>query len=515
MAPLRRAAVALLGTALLVGPLAACGTRLPDSAFAQAQRQALGGGSGGTGAGGGIGGRGGGAGTSKAGSGGGGSLTGPGSGHGGSQGGGAGGGGGGAGGSGAGGGSGATSAKGNTASAPGVTARTITIGNISSRTNPFDPRAFVGPLYGLEAFVRYVNAHGGIHGRQLVLKTCDDQGQGNDDVNCVQQLVGTDHVFALVGNAILDYQGAPQVNSAGVPDIGSQPIDTPYDEYPHLWDLYGETYPRNGHEIGLHGKLYGGTEVYRYFKVRDRQVPLKAGVVDYNQADSERFAQSIVNGLKAEGYQVTEKTVNFALPDFDSVAIAFKNAGVKYVYDTIDREGNVRLCTALQDNNVPFFAKVVTTQSWEQSINSDYSGAKSCANRLWTYGNTRNYEDTQYPPVAAFRRQMSADGTSSADQLSEWALEGWAGAQWFADAAGSCGAKLTRGCVEAYMNRRQSYTGHGLLTPRHFAEQNFQRPTIRNCINMAHWSVAKNSWITATPNMDSDCFEVHNLPYSP
>src|SRR6201999_1595243 len=104
---------------------------------------------------------------------------------------------------------------------------------------------------------------------------------------------------------------------------------------------------------------------YRYFKVHYPKVPLKAGVVEYNQADSERFGQNIVNGLKAEGYQVTEKTVNFALPDFDSAAIAFKNAGDKYIYDTIDREGNVRLCQALVNNDVPFFAKVVTTQSWE------------------------------------------------------------------------------------------------------------------------------------------------------
>ena len=28
--------------------------------------------------------------------------------------------------------------------------------------------------------------------------------------------------------------------------------------------------------------------------------------------------------------------------------------------------------------------------------------------------------------------------------LSDWALEGWAGGQWFADAAASCGAALTR-----------------------------------------------------------------------
>src|SRR3954466_6655500 len=57
------------------------------------------------------------------------------------------------GGGGSGGSGGSGDGKPNTASDVGVTASTITIGNIVSKTNPFDPRAFVGPSYGIEAFV--------------------------------------------------------------------------------------------------------------------------------------------------------------------------------------------------------------------------------------------------------------------------------------------------------------------------------------------------------------------------
>jgi branched-chain amino acid transport system substrate-binding protein len=400
----------------------------------------------------------------------------------------------------------------NTASATGVTPTTITIGEIVSRTNPFDPRAFVGPSYGLQAFVRYTNAHGGIHGRQLILKTCDDQGSGPEDQTCAHTLIDSDHVFALVSNATLNYAGASYVNSKAVPDIGGQPIDNAYNTYHHLYDIYGEAYPRNG-QTGVNGKLYGGTEVYRYFKTAFPKVPLKAGVVEYNQSDSERFGNSIAQGLRLEGYSVLVKVVNFALPDFDSVAIAFKNAGIRYVYDTIDRGGNVRLCGALDDNNVSITAKVLTTQSWEQSINSDYSSAPKCRNELWVTGNTRNYEDTKYPQVAAFRQQMSADGTGGSTQLSEWALEGWAGGLWFSDAAASCGANLTRGCVEKYMNRKQMYTGHGLLTPRNFTDERSQPSTVHDCLNVARWVSSRGSWVTQVPDMDKNCFNVHNFSY--
>jgi branched-chain amino acid transport system substrate-binding protein len=492
-----------LSTALA---LTACGTRLPDKAFAP-QVQVVGGSSTGPGGSAPVGGASGGPqptgtpGRSVGGGPQGSATTGSGRGHGGS---------GSTPGSGAGGAS--PGGAGNTASAVGVTPTTITIGQIVSRTNPFDPSAFVGPMYGLEAFVRYTNAHGGIHGRQLVLKTCDDQGSGPENETCAHTLVDSDHVFALVSNAALDYAGASYVNSQNVPDIGGQPIDNAYNTYRNLFDIYGEQYPRNG-QPGYNGKLYAGTEVYHYFKEKFPHVPLKAGVVEYNESDSERFGNSIAEGLKLEGYSVDVKVVNFALPDFDSVAIAFKHEGVRYVYDTIDSGGNVRLCDALDDNNVPITAKVLTTQSWDQSVGSAYASAPKCRDELWVTSNTRNYEDTQYPQVAEFRQQMSADGDGGAGQLSEWALEGWAGGLWFSDAANSCGATLTRSCVEKYMNRKTMYDGHGLLTPRNFVPERAQPAEVRNCLNVARWVNARNSWVTQVPNMDTNCARVHNFAY--
>ncbi|HEU5033498.1 MAG TPA: ABC transporter substrate-binding protein [Mycobacteriales bacterium] len=500
----RRVRWVMAGTAVALGALSACGTRLPDSDFVQAGAPPAGAGApaasapapgagpapGGTplapagpgsATGRGPSGTGGGAGSAGTGTG---ART----------------------------GSGPTPA-GNTASDTGVTATTITIGNIVSKTNPFDPRAFVGPAYGIQAFVHWVNAHGGVHGRQIILRTCDDQGSGDGNVNCVHQLIDHDHVFALVSNGILDYAGASYVNSKGVPDIGSQPIDNAYYQYPHLWDIYGEEYPRDGKQVGFHGELLGGTEVYRYFKTKFPKVPRSAGVVVYNQAASQRFGSSIVNGLKHEGYKVDEKVVNFALPDYDSVAIDFKNKGVQFIYDVIDREGNVRLCKALDDNGVDFTAKVLTPQSWDQAVGQDYSASPRCRSKLWATGNTRNFEDTQYPEVRAFRQQMAADGHGGTEQVSEWALEGWAGGQWFADAAGSCGGNLTRRCVEQFMNSGKDYDAHGLLTPRHFAELHSPPHTRRNCINVVRWVQSRNGWVTQVPDMDRNCFRVPLIGY--
>ena len=108
---------------------------------------------------------------------------------------------------------------------------------------------------------------------------------------------------------------------------------------------------------------------------------------------------------------------------------------------------------------------------------------------------------------------MSAAGYGGADQLSEWALEGWAGAQWFDDAATSCGAALTRVCVEKYMNRSTNYEGHGLLTPRNFVVRDPEPATKRNCLNVVRWVSSRDAWVTQVPNMDTNCAVVKYLGY--
>ena len=400
----------------------------------------------------------------------------------------------------------------------GVTGDTIKVGNIVSRTNPFDAQAFVGPYYGAKAFFDALNARGGVNGRRIVFDSCDDSGSSIANLRCVHRLIDTDRVFAMVSNAILTYSGADYVNGRGVPDIGSQPIDNAYTRYHHLWDIYGESYPRNG-TVGYDGVLSGGTEVYRWFKVRFPSVPRRAGVVYYNQASSQKFGAYVAKGLRAEGYSVVEAQINFALPDYDSAVIRMSHAGVRYVFDALDRQGNERLCLAMDGNRLRVTAKVTTTQGWTASIRDDYSASPRCRNSLFATGNTLNYDDTQRPQVAAFRKAMTDEGWDTPSAMSEWALEGWAGAQWFTDAVASCGGDVTRSCVESYLARPQDYDGHGLLTPRRFTTGTRPGTSSRNCLNVVRWQDSaqggRGGWVDQVPDMDRNCFTVPTVTYRP
>lgn len=322
----------------------------------------------------------------------------------------------------------------------------IRVGIITSATSPVGGSAFTGPRDGAKAYFDRLNARGGIGGRPVEVRLCDDGGSGVGNNECVHRLVDEDKVVALVATTALDYAGAPRVSHARVPDIGGQPIGPAYDTYPYLYGIYGSLAPRAG-TPGWGGELYGGTEVYRYFK--REQGARTAAVVSYNQSASAAYARLVAQGLKAEGYKVVAEQVDFALPNFRAVAADLKEQGADLVFDALDTHGNAQLCEAMDAVGASVIAKVTNVQNWTSAVASDYKDSPRCRNALWATGASRNYSDTGDAAVREFR-----DATKGLKTNSQWQLEGWAAAMWFSDAAESCASTgVTRACVDRFMNR--------------------------------------------------------------
>ncbi|NEB02138.1 ABC transporter substrate-binding protein [Streptomyces sp. SID13726] len=387
---------------------------------------------------------------------------------------------------------------------PAPDATPVRVGIITSATSPVGGSAFTGPRDGAKAYFERLNARGGLAGRRIEVRECDDGGSGVGNNTCVHRLIDEDKVVALVATTALDYAGAARVSHARVPDIGGQPIGAAYDTWPHLYGIYGSLAPRDG-TTGWDGKQYGGTEVYRYFK-REHGART-AAVVSYNQAASAAYARLVEQGLKAEGYKVVTEQVDFALPNFRAVAADLKEQGADLVFDAVDGHGNARLCEAMDAAGVEVTAKVTNVQNWTSTVPDDYKDAPRCRNALWATGSSRNFEDTGNAAVREFR-----DATNGLRTHSQWQLEGWAAAMWFTDAAKSCaGQGITRACVDAYMNRSRGYTAGGLLVPvafEHLAEPPASR---RTCLSVARWEDGRG-WVSQG-DMDRTCFDVPQLPY--
>jgi branched-chain amino acid transport system substrate-binding protein len=403
----------------------------------------------------------------------------------------------------------------NKASDIGVTPTSIKIGMIDSVASLLGPDTFSGPMYGAQAFFKALNAKGGVNGRTIDVVPCDDQGTGGNNVTCAHKLIDEDKVFAFAGNSAYQYDGASYVSAKGVPDIGGEPISNAYDRYPRLYSIYGSDYPRDG-SIGWQGKLYSSTEAEHYAKtVLGAHV---AGLVTYNQVDSARYGAYEAEALRAEGFTVVTEQLDLFLADFNSAALDMKAHGVDVVFDTIDTTGNARLCKAIDNVQMPIKAKMTTVQSWDATVGTTYKDAPRCRNLLYATSSDANYEDTNIPAVADFRAAMAKYFPDREDKLSEWEVDGWASAQWLTDAVASCGADVTRKCVEQFMNSGQPYDAHGIITPATF-DVKAPTGTTHACFNVARWQDSahggRGGWVTQVPDMDKNCYDVPQVAYSP
>jgi ABC-type branched-subunit amino acid transport system substrate-binding protein len=228
------------------------------------------------------------------------------------------------------GGSGSSSSKKLTASAPGITASTITIGSHQPLTGVAAPGySEIAPASN--AYFQYVNAHGGIYGRKIVYKYLNDQYDPTNTATVVHQLVLQDNVFA-----IFDGLGTPThlavvkyLNSSKVPDVfvasgcecWNEPSTQPYTTG---WQI---DYVREGKILGNYVKQhYKGKKIGYFYqddefgqdgvKGLDYEIP-KSQVVarkSYNPAVTNVAPQ--VTALKAAGAQVV---VSFSVPAFTAL----------------------------------------------------------------------------------------------------------------------------------------------------------------------------------------------------
>ena len=107
-----------------------------------------------------------------------------------------------------------------TASAPGITATQVTVGGHFPLTGPAAPGYSEIPQ-AIDAYFKYVNANGGVHGRKLKMITRDDGYNPTNTVKVTKQLVLQDKVFAILGGLgtpthtkVVDF-----LNASRVPDL--------------------------------------------------------------------------------------------------------------------------------------------------------------------------------------------------------------------------------------------------------------------------------------------------------
>ena len=145
-------------------------------------------------------------------------------------------------------------ASGATRTDPGVTPTSVLLGGTAALSGA--ESAYYAPVAkGAQAYFAYVNAHGGVNGRQIDYKVVDDAYDPAQTVQATRQLVQQDGVFAIFNSIGTEHMIAvrPFLNQLKVPQLfvgtGDRTILSGRAKYPwtmgFLPSFYGE------------GKLYG------------------------------------------------------------------------------------------------------------------------------------------------------------------------------------------------------------------------------------------------------------------
>ncbi|MGB6583696.1 MAG: ABC transporter substrate-binding protein [Streptosporangiaceae bacterium] len=217
-----------------------------------------------------------------------------------------------------------------TASAPGITPTTITIGSHQPLTGPAAPGySEIAPASA--AYFAYVNAHGGVYGRKIIYKYLNDAYDPTTTASVVRQLVLQDNVYALFNGlgtpthlAVVSF-----LNSEKVPDVfvasGCECWNQPT-TYPQTfgWQI---DYVREGKILGQYVKQhFAGKKVAFFYqddefgmdgvKGLDDEIPASMVVSKQSYVDTNVNIAPQVAALRASGAQVV---VAFSIPAFTAL----------------------------------------------------------------------------------------------------------------------------------------------------------------------------------------------------
>jgi len=228
-----------------------------------------------------------------------------------------------------------------TASAPGITATTITVGSHQPLTGPAAPGySEIAPASA--AYFAYVNAHGGVYGRKVMYKYLDDAYNPATTASVVRQLVLQDNVYALFNGlgtpthlaavSFLNSQKVPDVFVASGCDCWNQPST-----YPETFG-YQLDYIREGKILGHYVATHFAGQKIAYFyqddefgmdgvKGLDAEIPHSMVVSRQTYVPTNVNIGPQVAALRASGAQ---EVVAFSIPAFTAL---LKLYGLKVGYN--------------------------------------------------------------------------------------------------------------------------------------------------------------------------------------
>lgn len=329
---------------------------------------------------------------------------------------------------------------------PGVTADTIRVGGVVSKTNLLNG-PYASAFDGVKAYFDMVNSEGGIYDRklELVSERDDQMGQNQEQV---EALLAQDNVFAVAPIAtIFSFSGSKALVDANVPTFGWN-INAEYTGHPNLFGSNA-------------GALCLGCVGSQQPFVAKQLGKKKIGVLAYNVANSADCADGIQKSF--DKYPTADvvffsKSLAFGQTDFSVEVGQMKDKGVDFVLTCIDNTGALNLAKEMRKQDL----KAI------QYLPNGYDADLIAANKEFFQNDIVGVQwasfQTRPKPagLALFDKWMDKAGYDK----NEIAMNGWISADMLYQGLKGAGPDFTRQKVIDAVNKLTAYTADGILPPR-------------------------------------------------
>ena len=329
----------------------------------------------------------------------------------------------------------------------GVTASQIDLGNVATVGGPV-PGLFQGAYSGALAYASYVNSLGGIYGRRLVLHTADDQLQAAQNKAAIDSQIPK--VLAFLGSfSVVDDAGAPDMQAAGVPDVGEgltqtrlrTPTNFSVAPIGSGWAIGSLAYFQQHYGPAVTGKLA--------FLIED--VPAAIGVANQEQAALTHLGYKIAYSRKVEATET----------NFQGDVRNMQQAGIKMLIFQGEVTTLARMASAMHDASfsIPLadWGAPAYDQTFIQLSNGGAEGA-ILNQQLAMYGG----EDAgAVPEVALFNTWLKRVAPGETPDL--YAAYGWASGALLTKALIAAGPRVTRKGLLAALGTIHAFDDNGMF----------------------------------------------------
>jgi branched-chain amino acid transport system substrate-binding protein len=338
--------------------------------------------------------------------------------------------------------------------APGITAKSVTVGSISDISSPV-PGLFAGAKTGTEAYFAYINSQGGVNGRKLILNGMDSAFSPGTVTNETQSIAKSD--FAIVGGfSLLDNAEQPIVDANKLPMVTETLNPATFND-PNVYSAVPMV--NNG---GIEGP-------YKWLKSKYPSAASALGLIGDNATASVVAVENTDRALtQSLGYKwLYSRDATFTETTFLPDIIKMKNAGVRLVFEPTVT-GNLVNTIAQEMKQEDLNAILVSgTNAYEKDFAPGSAGNGTLVEGV--YALYRGEDAKAVPAVATFDKWVRKIDPST--QLDIYTLDAWINAELFVQALKAAGPNPTRAGLDAQLNKITSFNADGLMSPQNPAQK--------------------------------------------